>query len=354
NLAEQMDGGTPVPKKTVPADQMDGGTPVPKKTVPADQMDGGTPQKCLIGSGWKIYDPQKSDDFISAELERVWKLKFGELPVYTNDPDESNAISLEIADPDIPGPDISQPETSGPAASDLKTSDPDHINAVEGSYILRVESKRIGIRSRSRQGLWYGVNTLLQALEQNNEIPVGEIVDRPEYPVRSTLQSVGGLTPEFIQYIEQIARLRYNVVYISSGNYLEMGDEQKVKDIKEVFDFCKSRFIEPVPYFETFGAGTITRVMDPCLDEGIYHEKESWHVPDNGIIELNVPRILDCPGTTIHVFTPDGEELERNKDFQLRSAEKPVLQILSNDYLNRELLLSYDAVDFSLSPHPAS
>lgn len=306
---------------------------------PAPREINSAKQKCKITSGWKIYDPEKSNDFISAELERVWKLKFNEIPVYTNDPDERFVIRLEISEKEI---------------SNLKISDPDHLTVHEGSYILRIENNKIVIRSRSRQGLYYGVNLFLQALGRNDGIPVGEIVDWPEYPVRSTLKSTSRLTPEFRQYIDQIARLRYNVVYISSGNYLDMEDKQKVKDIIEVFDFCKSRFIEPVPYFETFGAGTITRVLDPCLDEGIYHEKESWQVPGNGIIELNVPRILVCPGTTIHIFNNDGEELERNIDYELQSAEKPIIQILNNDYLNKELFLSYDAVDFSLFPHPAS
>ena len=297
-----------------------------------------TNQKCRITSGWTIHDPSTSNDFISSELDRVWKLKYNSTPVYTNDPNERPVIHLEISDPDDP---------------------PAH----EGSYILHVERNNIVIKSRSRQGLNYGVNTLLQALVQKDDLPVGYIIDWPEYPVRSTLQSTSKLTPEFRQYIEQIVRLRYNVVYVASANYLELKDEQKVKDITEVFDFCKSRFIEPVPYFETFGAGTITRVSDPCLDEGVYHEKEPWQVPEKGIIELNVPRILDCPGTTIHVFIKDGTgpasstkltELIRDIDYKILSTEKPIIQILNGDLYGTELLLSYDAVDFSLFPHPAS
>jgi len=144
------------------------------------------------------------------------------------------------------------------------------------------------------------------------------------------------------------------VIYIYSDSYLDLNNKQKLKDIEEVYSFCRFRFIEPVPIFETFGTGTITRVIDPCLDEGIYHEKEPWQIPANGVVELDVPRILDCPGTTIHLFTKDGDELVRGVDYKLLSTVKPVLQILDRNLLNTEVLLSYDAVDFSLFPHPAS
>ncbi|MEN8157459.1 MAG: glycoside hydrolase family 20 zincin-like fold domain-containing protein [Bacteroidota bacterium] len=306
-----------------------------------------TGEKCTVTTGWKICDPGKEDDFITSELERVWRSLYHSAPAYTNDPGQPNTIHLEQANTDLP-------------------------QAKTGKYVLRIEPEQIVITAATRQGHFYGLNTLLQTLEQQTGIPSGTIRDKPKYPLRSTLQTVSQMTPEFREYIEQIARLRYNVVYIYSNNYLNLEDEQVLENTREVFEFCKSRFIEPVPYFESFGAGTITRIVDPCLDEGIYHEKEPWTVPGNGIIELNVPRIQDCPGTTLHLFTKEdsgtGEsakstetagaarltELLRGTDFKIVSTEKPVIQILNEALLNTEVLLSYDAVDFSLFPHPAS
>ncbi|MEN8202439.1 MAG: glycoside hydrolase family 20 zincin-like fold domain-containing protein [Bacteroidota bacterium] len=288
-----------------------------------------TGQMCRITSAWSIYDPGKADDFIISELERVWQSTFGSSPEYSDNPEKDKTIRLEITDKASPG----QPE---------------------GSYALQIEQEQLVITSSSRQGLFYGINTLLQALEQQRELPVGTIRDQPAYPLRSTLQTATELTPGFIQNIEQLARLRYNVVYIYSGNYFDLDDPQKLKNTEAMFEFCRSRFIEPVPYFETFGSSTITRLMDPCLDEGIYHEKESWQVPENGIIELAVPRILDCPGTSIQICTKDGRVLTRDSDYKIISTEKPLVEILKKELRNRELLLSYDAVDFSLFPHPAS
>lgn len=285
--------------------------------------------RCTVTGEWRIHDPGKTDDFISTEIERVWRSGFHAAPAYTDDPGKPRTISLMKADPD-------------------------QFSATAGSYIMEIDPDRITITSASRQGLFYGINTLLQALEQQHELPVGSIADRPEYPLRSTLQSTTELTPAFREYIEQLARLRYNVVYISSDNYLELDNIQAYRNTSAIFDFCKSRFIEPVPYFETFGAGTITRITDPCLDEGIFHEKEPWHVPGNGIMEPDVPRILDCPGTTLHIFTQDGEELVRDRDYEIIATEKPVIKILNRKYVETELLLSFDAVDFTLFPYPAS
>jgi len=282
-----------------------------------------------ITSDWNIYDDNKSDDFIATELGRVWNLKFGTTPGYAATPNGNHVIHLTL-------------------------TDSKKLHASQGSYLLCIAKNKITIQSRSKQGLYYGVNSFVQALEQNTNLPNGEIIDWPQYPLRSSLGNTSALTPEFKRYLNQLARLRFNVIYIYSGNYLNLNNKQKLKDIEEVYGFCKSRFIEPVPIIETFGTGTITRVIDSCLDEGVYHEKELRQIPANGVVELDVPRILDCPGTTIHLFAKDGDELVRDVDYKILSTIKPKLQILDYNLFNAEVLLSYDAVDFSSFPHPAS
>jgi hypothetical protein len=193
-------------------------------------------------------------------------------------------------------------------------------------------------------------------MQQNLEIPTGIVKDEPAFPVRSIVitKTAVALNDNFKAYIKQLSDLRYNEAYLPSNAYLHLEDPQKLKEIKEVFAYCKAHFIEPIPYFETFGGGTLTRMLDHCLDEGIFHEKEAWKVSKKGIIELDVPKIMDCPNTTIHVFTKDGKELKRYEDYKLLSKKKPKILIENQELFNTELLLSYDAVDFSSYPHEAS
>ncbi len=284
-----------------------------------------------ITSDWKIYDTQKNDDYLTEKLENFWEKTFNKQVEYSDVNSRKKVISLEI-------------------------SDSKKIGQLEGSYILDIKKEKITVKAGSRQGLFYGVSTLLQALEQNTTIPVGTINDAPAYPVRSVIltKTKPALTKEFKEYIDELVDLRYNVAYIPLYISADTNLKTYFQEMREVFAYCNSRFIEPSAYFETFGAGTITRMLDPDLDEGIYHENEPWTVSDKGLIELDVPRILDCQGSTIHIRTKDGRELKRYVDYKVLSVKKPKVLIEDPKLFNQELLLSYDAVDFSLFPHPAS
>ncbi len=243
---------------------------------------------CKINSTWKIFDANKSDDFITEKISGFWQKEFNSNPPYTKENTNGNIISLEI-------------------------SNSEKIADLEGSYFIEIKKNGVSIKAKSRQGLFYGISSLLQALQQNRKIPTGIIKDKPAFPVRSVVVTKTSvlLNDDFKSYIRQLANLRYNEAYLPSNLYLYLGNPQKQKEIKEIFAYCKAHFIEPVPYFETFGGGTVTRMVDHCLDEGIFHEKELWKVSAKGIIELDVPKILDCPNATIHIFTQNGKELKR-------------------------------------------
>ncbi|RLD76996.1 MAG: hypothetical protein DRJ07_15380, partial [Bacteroidetes bacterium] len=286
---------------------------------------------CTINSSWKIFDINKTNDLIDEKLKYFWKNKFNKKIEYSNEKSKHNIISLEI-------------------------SNSKKIGQLVGSYLIEIKKNKISVKAKTRQGLFYGLSTLLQVFEQNIKIPAGIITDSPAFSVRSVIQikTRTVLSSDFKDYINQLADLRYNVVYLPTDAYFHLDKPERLKEITDVFDYCKSHFIEPVPYFETFGAGTLTRTQDPCLDEGIFHEKEIWKVSAKGLIELDVPRILDCPNTTIHIFTKAGKELKRYVDYKVLSTKKPKILIENNELFNTELLLSYDAVDFSLFPHPAS
>ncbi|MEN8117221.1 MAG: hypothetical protein ABFS16_09595, partial [Bacteroidota bacterium] len=120
-----------------------------------------------------------------------------------------------------------------------------------------------------------------------------------------------------------------------------------------VHAFCKAHFIEPVPFFETFGSATLTRVINPELAEGVFHENEKQTVSLTGEINLDVPRIHDHKYSTVHILY-NGRELSHDKDFKILSTEKPKIKILDKNLFGKEVSLSYDAVDFSSFSHPAS
>ena len=282
-----------------------------------------------LTNSWKIIDKGANNDFIKIELNRFWRKYFNEDANFSVLPAGKNEIILNLGDlPEIP--------------------------PLTDAYYLEIKSDKVEIKGRSRRAIYYALSTLLDLLEQKITIPNAVVLDWPSAPYRSVLAGGTKITDGFRAQIDRFAAKRYNMVYIHSDNYLHLEDTAKKEALKEMFAYCRSRFIEPIPYIETFGAGTITRVLDPCLDEGIYHQKEAWPVPENGLITLNVPRIHDCENTTLHIFTEKDKELKRDVDYKLISAENPKIQILNKKFYNQKLLFSYDAVDFSRFSHPAS
>ncbi|MEN8123310.1 MAG: glycoside hydrolase family 20 zincin-like fold domain-containing protein, partial [Bacteroidota bacterium] len=289
-----------------------------------------TDKKCIVDSSWTFYDPTEETDYISDKIHDFWENEFNWDINYSGKPIRDKTIVLEYTKKGIA--------------------------KKEGSYLVQIDENKITIKARNRQGLFYGLSTLLQAMEQNTTLPVGIVSDFPAYPVRSVVltKTKAVLSDDFKSYINQLSDFRYNEIYLPSDAYYYLDKSERLKEINEVFDYCKEHFIEPVPYFETFGGWTFTRVLDPCLDEGIYHEKEKYIVTESGDISLDVPRIHDCENSTIHIFDKNQKELIRGTDYKLVSTEKPVIKILNKEYFNKELLLSYDAVDFTSFPHAAS
>ncbi len=283
-----------------------------------------------VTSGWKIFDQGKNDDYIKEKFNKLWLLKFNSEPQYVNSAQNSNTINLII-------------------------DKGDKELAKEDSYRIEISKKNITIKSASRTGLFYGVSTLIDALTQNTTIPQGIVKDEPALPVRSVIVTVVPvkMNDDFKTYIKKLADLRYNEAYLP-GPYLYLEDQANIEKVNEIFDFCNKHFIRPVAYFETFGAGTLTMQIDKCMREGIFHKKEPWEVPANGIIEPGVPEILDCPNTSIHIFTKDGKELKRYEDYKLLRTVKPKILIENPAYRESTLLLSYDAIDFSKFLHSAS
>jgi hypothetical protein len=285
-----------------------------------------------VKSNWKIFDEKKADDFITEKIEEFWTNKFEKTPKYINKNHQKATINLII-------------DTTG------------DINEIEGSYKIEIGKKNINIKAKSRQGLFYGVSTLLQVLDNKTTLPIGEINDKPAYPVRSIMlssQAKVGMNDDFKTYINKAANLRYNEIYLYSNSFLHLDDPKQLLEMKEVFAYCKAHFIEPVPFFETFGSSTLTRVLDTDLDEGTYHENEKYTVSKEGEININAPRIHDNEYQRIKIVDNSGNELKREIDYRLVSTEKPIVKILNKKYFNRGLYLSFDAVDFTQHEHTAS
>ena len=158
-----------------------------------------------------------------------------------------------------------------------------------GSYTLDITPQKIAITAGTDQGLFYGVQTLLQLLpaeiyssekiEYNWAVPCVSISDTPKYQWRSFMLDSGRQyqTIEFIKkYIDLMAMMKMNVFHwhlteadgwrveikkypklTSVGAFVADGAEQKgfytQQEVKETVAYAAERHIDVVPEIDVPG-----------------------------------------------------------------------------------------------------
>lgn len=132
-------------------------------------------------------------------------------------------------------------------------------------YYLKIEETRITLIGESAKGVFYGIQTLRQLLEQD-EIPCMEIEDAPGMEYRGFYHDITrGKVPKvetIKKMIDHMAYLKLNSLqlYIEHtfpfkelGNHIEKTGCLTTEEIQEIDDYCYENFIELIPSIATFG-----------------------------------------------------------------------------------------------------
>ncbi|MEJ2294986.1 MAG: family 20 glycosylhydrolase [Candidatus Lokiarchaeota archaeon] len=165
----------------------------------------------------------------------------------------------------------------------------------EQGYLINCDNNSILVYSESIQGLYYGVQTILQIINSCEEtlsfIPVG-ILDFPELLIRGVSDDISrGQAPKVTnlkQFLKELSHYKINhyyLVYIHDmyqyKNHTEIGMDRGAyskEEIKELYDFAKKYFIELIPIFQTTGHW-----------DNILHNKEYWNYGEfPGANSLNI------------------------------------------------------------------
>ncbi|WP_288372500.1 beta-N-acetylhexosaminidase [uncultured Algoriphagus sp.] len=186
------------------------------------------------------------------------------------------------------------------------------------SYELEITSSQAKISADSPAGIFYGIQTLLQAfpsqifapMAQNvNWIaPAGKIQDDPEYPYRGSMLDVArhfiGME-DVKHYIDQMARLKLNYLHLhltddqgwrieikSWPKLTEIGGKTQVgggeggfftqDDYKELVRYAQERFITIVPEIDMPGHTNAALAAYGELNPGI-------NLPDGDLSTVNHP-----------------------------------------------------------------
>ncbi|MFX1451512.1 MAG: family 20 glycosylhydrolase [Promethearchaeota archaeon] len=143
-------------------------------------------------------------------------------------------------------------------------------NFIEQGYILISEENKIYLEAPSTQGIFYGIQTLIQLLNSSeNRLSLNKIrlVDYPLLKIRGISDDISrgqAATVENLKkFIKELSHYKVNQYYLAYINDLfkfskhpDIGKDRGVyskQEITELSNFAKKYFVELIPIFQTTG-----------------------------------------------------------------------------------------------------
>jgi len=231
-------------------------------------------------------------------------------------------------------------------------------------YAIQLAAGGVTIAGRTAAGAFYGMDTFLQllaqapAMEDNTlALDAGLIIDAPLYATRAAVQPLESMDGAFQAHIDQLAALRFNTVFLPSTLYADLDDSEIQPLLISAYAYCRSRFVEPIPLVETFGAETLAAKIEPSLWEGVYMEELPVEVDNLRRLFLPYDRILETAGTHPRLRTGEGYKiLRKDRDYVIASYAPPIIQLTGQAPVQtgETILVTADLVDGSLASTRAS
>ena len=143
-------------------------------------------------------------------------------------------------------------------------------NYQDQGYLLISDDSKIIIEAKSKQGIFYGVQTFVQLLNSSqNKLSINsiKIIDFPALQIRGVSDDISrGQAPtienlkKFIKNLSHFKINQYYLVYMQDmfkfKSYPSIGKDRGAysrEEIKELINFAKRCFVEIIPIFQTIG-----------------------------------------------------------------------------------------------------
>lgn len=132
---------------------------------------------------------------------------------------------------------------------------------------VEIAADGISIQAGSERGLWYGLLTLRQLLEQSRgNIPTGRISDEPDFQDRGVMLDVSRCkVPKLstlFDLIDRLAGLKYNQLQLYTEHTFafihhplvwSQSSPYTAADVEKIRRYCEARYIHLVPNLNSFG-----------------------------------------------------------------------------------------------------
>ncbi|MCP4649461.1 MAG: hypothetical protein GY853_05180 [PVC group bacterium] len=190
-------------------------------------------------------------------------------------------------------------------------------------YVLEVfPDETIIICALNAQGLFYGTQTLKQLISKSSlalEIPIVKIRDWPNHKIRG-VHFCAEEIDNIYKIVDKMVALKMNTAIIERDSWYDYGLKQisNLSEYKELFDYCRKRYIEPIPCVQNFGVSASVLSESPECAEGIWVEKEKFNFIGN-IAKPIIPAEIDIKNQDFEIDddvdgVPDGWDFYTDAD----------------------------------------
>lgn len=269
-------------------------------------------------------------------------------------------FALESGPLKLPAPELeaADSEFQGPAAAIR-----DQVPGDREGYAIRVQQDTVIIAGRTAAGAGYGLDSFLQLVaaapktaDQELTLEGATIIDAPVYRTRASLLTLEQFDDAFKAAVDQLAALRFNLVFLPSSLYAAVDEPGNQKILADAYAYCRMHRVEPIPLIETFGADTLVARIEPNVLEGTCVEELPAVVDELRRVHLPYDRILDSDSTHPRLRTAKGYAvLRKDRDYVFESLAPPVIQLKGQAPVQTgdTLLITADLVDLSQANTPA-
>jgi hypothetical protein len=218
----------------------------------------------------------------------------------------------------------------------------------QGYLLISNESKMI-IEAESIQGIYYGVQTLIQIVNcANDKLSLSNIqlLDFPTLQIRGVSDDISrGQVPtienlkKFIQNLSHFKINQYYLAYMQDmfkfKNYPDIGKNRGAyskEEIQELFTFAKKHFVDVIPIFQTIGHWDDILQNPKFWNYGEFPGSNSLNIANEEIYEMLDTMI----GELSKVFTSEYIHIGADESFDIgRVASKQYIKEkgLGNAYL---------------------
>ncbi len=200
----------------------------------------------------------------------------------------------------------------------------------EEGYVLRVTPERAVVVAPSARGAYYGLQSLLAAIDDATQspdeaaAPCCEIVDWPTFPFRGVTMSNptsrwgypndAWIDPEFVNdfVFRTMARAKLNKIVFIIAEGMEFDSHPELRaprawskaELLSLIDACRENYIEPIPLVTVLGHANWFCIPHPELREAGHNENIACvrHPDTNPLIMEVFQEVIDLfEPTTFHL-----------------------------------------------------